>query len=468
MEKIQLNKELEKFHSHLQQNQRTILSSIFGNGKTTLLNQYMKIYSYESEFIVLHPVNYSCGTNEDIFEYIKRDILLQLSNKQLLERIDLDAIDSTLFTWDNLKDLIGFLVSLAPGGDHLQKLWEKFQPWIDKGLKVKSEYEEKATTYENYSSIFKNQRGGIYEHDVYTELIEKTLSTIQNRQQVENDSHKNKAILIIEDMDRVDPAHLFRILNVLGAHLDIDIENENKNGNKFGFDNIILVMDYYTTEHIFHHFYGKNANYNGYIQKFISHNVYHFNISDAARNELLSTLTERCSMDEDIIKALPIYVDNNGVQITIGRIIQQLSVRDIAHILDNLDNQILQDNFECNGFLIKSVAPITVLLAVIVRLNVRVHYRVLSDYIVQLPSAVHIFQQYLLSHKWFIDGNPFIIGGKHYSVAPKKTEDGTYTVDINIDRSNVSSTLNIQSVYSVYRRIFNLAMTRVLDCRQSK
>lgn len=465
MKQIQLNKELEKFHSHLQQNQRTILSSIFGNGKTTLLNQYMSKYSYESEFIVLHPVNYSCGSNEDIFEYIKRDILLQLSNKQLLERIDLDAIDSTLFTWDNLKDLIGFMISLAPGGDHLQKLWEKFQPWIDKGLNAKSEYEEKAITYENYSSIFKNQRGGIYEHDVYTELIEKTLSTIHDRQQVENDSHKNKAILIIEDMDRVDPAHLFRILNVLGAHLDIDVENENKNGNKFGFDNIILVMDYYTTEHIFHHFYGKNANYNGYIQKFISHNVYHFNISNAARNELLSTLTERCSMEEKIITALPIYVDNNGVQITLGSIIEQLSVRDIAHILDNLDEQILQENFECNGYLIKSIAPITVLLAVIVRLNVRVNYRILLDFIIESSRAIYIFKQFLLSHEWVIDGQRFIINGESFVVVPQKEQDGTYIVEFQ--KRNGLLVANRQTIYSIYKKCFHIAMSRVIDCRYS-
>ena len=53
-------------------------------------------------------------------------------------------------------------------------------------------------------------------------------------------------------MDRIDPGHLFRILNVLGAHIDT-----NKDENKFGFENIVVVLDYITTEHIFHHFYGQ-------------------------------------------------------------------------------------------------------------------------------------------------------------------------------------------------------------------
>ena len=463
MKQIELNKEIENFHSHLQQNPRTILSSSFGNGKSTFLNQYMNKYLDESEFIVLHPVNYSCATNEDIFEYIKRDILMQLAQENLLSDIDLNAIESTLFTWDNLNDLIGFLISLAPGGDHLQKLWDRFLPWINKGLETKDEYNKQATTYKNYSSIFKNQRGGIYEHDVYTELIENTLSTIRDRQQAEDGSHKNKAILIIEDMDRIDPAHLFRILNVLGAHLDIDIENENNNGNKFGFDNIILVMDYYTTKHIFHHFYGENANYNGYIQKFISHNVYYFNITNAARNELLNTLSSECKMDKKIIKALPIYENNNGGQITLGNIINQLSVRDIAHILDNLNEQILQDNFDCNGFLIKSKAPITVLLAVIVRLNVPVNYMILSYFIIQNSFGGYIFQQYLLC----IERQPLRMpNGECYAVVPKKTEAGTYTVDI-IRKEDIYLSLKRQTTDSILRKCFDLAMTRVIDCRQN-
>ena len=69
---------------------------------------------------------------------------------------------------------------------------------------------------------------------------------------------------IIEDLDRLDPVHLFRILNVLSAHIDY-----KSTTNKFGFTNIVAVLDYETAKHIFIHFYGEKANFDGYMSKFI-------------------------------------------------------------------------------------------------------------------------------------------------------------------------------------------------------
>lgn len=244
MKEIKLDYTLSQLHTYLEDNPRGIVSATFGNGKTTLLKQYMEAYGDESEFLVLHPVNYSCGSNEDVFEYIKRDILFQLANKGLLSDIDLDAIDATVFSWENLRELIGFFISLAPGGERLAKLWDKFQPWLDKAMETKSKYEDEKHTFDKYNSLFTSQRGGIFEHDAYTVLIEKTLEIIHSRNITEGaEVAKNKSVLIVEDMDRIDPAHLFRILNVLGAHLDQDEEQKNK----FGFKNILLVLDYDVT-----------------------------------------------------------------------------------------------------------------------------------------------------------------------------------------------------------------------------
>ena len=60
--------------------------------------------------------------------------------------------------------------------------------------------------------------------------------------------HK-KVVLIVEDLDRIDPAHLFRILNIFSAHIDYCYKNavipdRSIVGNKFGFDNIVLVCDF--------------------------------------------------------------------------------------------------------------------------------------------------------------------------------------------------------------------------------
>jgi len=69
-----------RFQEHLLEpaNQRTIFSGKFGSGKTIFLNDFFKENKSLFLPIVLHPVNYSIASNEDIFEYIKYDILLEL------------------------------------------------------------------------------------------------------------------------------------------------------------------------------------------------------------------------------------------------------------------------------------------------------------------------------------------------------------------------------------------------------
>lgn len=75
MELIPIDKELSDFKSHLEINERTIFSAKFGDGKTFFLNEFKKLYKDDYYFITLYPINYSIADNQDIFEYIKRDIL---------------------------------------------------------------------------------------------------------------------------------------------------------------------------------------------------------------------------------------------------------------------------------------------------------------------------------------------------------------------------------------------------------
>lgn len=96
---------------------------------------------------------------------------------------------------------------------------------------------------------------------------------------------RKKVVLLIEDLDRLDPAHLFRILNVLSAHMDysyklgLSPKPSSLVGNKFGVDNIVLVMDYTNMEKIFHHFYGTETRIEGYINKFCSNEIFRYSFS---------------------------------------------------------------------------------------------------------------------------------------------------------------------------------------------
>lgn len=86
--------------------------------------------------------------------------------------------------------------------------------------------------------------------------------------------------MIIEDLDRIDPEHIFRILNVISAHYDQRYHDEYYH-NKFGFDKIIIVSDYQNIKNIFHHRYGVDVDFDGYINKFYSTSPFHFNNNNA-------------------------------------------------------------------------------------------------------------------------------------------------------------------------------------------
>lgn len=82
MKFIPIDKELDAFKEHLNINERTIFSAKFGDGKTFFLDIFKKKYKDNYEFITIYPVNYQIADNKEIFEYIKRDILIQMVAKR--------------------------------------------------------------------------------------------------------------------------------------------------------------------------------------------------------------------------------------------------------------------------------------------------------------------------------------------------------------------------------------------------
>lgn len=273
LDKIDISGNLNNFAQYLETTDRIILSAKFGDGKTYLLNELRNdaVMKDKYEFFTIYPVNYSVAKNEDVFEYIKRDIIVQLHERKLLENIDLNALFGSVFTFDDLTSVVSFLLSFVPMGKFYNKVYNRF-------LEIKKKYDEKKHTADKYLSQFANTAGCIYEEDGYTKLIRMAIEWISQDHSLNGEERKaKKPVLIIEDLDRLDPKHLFRILNVVSAHID-DSKQPDIVGNKFGFNNIVLVMDYDVTKHIFHHFYGEQACYEGYMSKFLSREPFRYSI----------------------------------------------------------------------------------------------------------------------------------------------------------------------------------------------
>lgn len=315
----ELDNKLNDFKNHLENADRMILSAKFGEGKSFFLQKVREDVDRFSdyEFITIYPVNYVVAPNEDIFEYIKRDILFQLAKLGLLSDIDLDKLITSFFSLENFKEVFSFLLTCIPGGDIFNKLLNKITQATEK-------YQKEKETYEKYFKTFEVQKGGLYEDDAYTQMIKEALNLLKNGyDEGGKNNPSKKPVLIIEDLDRLDPAHLFRILNVISAHID-DCSKPDKVGNKFGFSNIVIVMDYETTQHIFEHFYGKEASYVGYMSKFLSEEPFRYSFAELALPKLKERIIQEVGISKDFFDVFTI----------LNLKLSKLSMRDIVRIYD--------------------------------------------------------------------------------------------------------------------------------------
>jgi len=264
----------ETFSEHLElpDNERIIFSGRFGIGKSTFLNHYFEKEKANYNVIHLYPVNYSVLQNEDIFRYIKYDILLRLltitpknSDDQYNYSGFFDGLGNHFI--ENSHSLFSTFLLLIPElGEQLNQFSKELgQFWKDYKDVPKSETEVENKEIYQFISEIHSKEGSIYETGEITQIIQNGLKNIKNG--------KKENILIIDDLDRIDPAHIFRILNVFSAHFD---DRNDNSKNKFGFDRVILVCDIDNIRNLYTSIYGGNTDFNGYIDKFYSKEIYRY------------------------------------------------------------------------------------------------------------------------------------------------------------------------------------------------
>ena len=103
MELIPIDRELKDFKKYLDSNDRCIFSARFGDGKSYFLSKFMKKHQKQYLFIPIYPVNYQVAENKDIFEYIKRDILIRILASGEVD-IDDTTISNSLYLYNFLNE----------------------------------------------------------------------------------------------------------------------------------------------------------------------------------------------------------------------------------------------------------------------------------------------------------------------------------------------------------------------------
>ncbi len=309
---IPMDAPIRKFGYHLKSHPRTILSAKFGDGKTFFLSKFEEVKKDDYEIITLHPVNYQVVENKDIFELIKRDILFQITVKGMLdENLDISEDAAWIFFIQNnfmglTESAMSFLSLLQSPPEMVSgvltalKTHKILKELRKKVLEIKMEYK---STDALETFIDKCDTIPVLEEDLVTKIIQDSIDKYK-------ESRRNKrVVLVIEDMDRLDPAHLFRILNVFSAHLDTNEKYFVKSDgsyfyNKFHFDNVVFVMDFDNTRNIFKHFYGAETNFDGYIEKFITKGIFGYSLKVEKYNYFIDRVTSITKLPQEYVEAV--------------------------------------------------------------------------------------------------------------------------------------------------------------------
>ncbi len=315
-------------HLNVEGNNRIIFSGKFGLGKSTYLHDFFQRATDKYVPITISPVNYSVSSNEDIFELIKYDLLTRLVELENIEEYkecslaDFKKILEDPKFQSLAKDIVKHIPKLGEAlvktidiGKHLVYLWEKFK---------EVNFSTNILIAEEYLNVFQEKVGSPYEYNNVSKLISEMVSILRT-------ASSRKPLLIIDDFDRIDPEHVFRILNVFGCHY-------NDQGNKFGFDHVVIVCDINNIRKMFATKYGIDVDFSGYIDKFYSKSIFEF-----AMERLI------CAKVQELLKPSIDRIErankNRVLEITEAVVSEMIRLGDInLRTLVNLEN--LDTNFK--------------------------------------------------------------------------------------------------------------------------
>lgn len=273
--------EAERFETFLAlpDNHRILFSGKYGSGKTYFLHEFFTTRKKdEYETFHLFPTNYAIAKNEDVVKLLHFDILYEILVKGYLAPSEkMFSTEETLsgFVQNNFPKIIKDIVShCGKIGKKLSDVFDTYTQWaakyeaFDKGINQNAEDKAREAFYNLMNEV---------EYNATTELIEMVNSTIDKQK-----------VLIVDDLDRIDPEHIFRLLNLFSAQTSNYFSahwTTGQNENRYGFDKIIFVCDINNIRNIFRAKYGDGVDFSGYIDKFYSIEPYFFNINDMVARE---------------------------------------------------------------------------------------------------------------------------------------------------------------------------------------
>lgn len=179
--KITVGDRVLEFKRHLDCHPRTILSAKFGDGKSYFLNKFCGDENVlkEYEFITIYPVNYQVLDNVDVFDILKRDIILQMGAKGMISDSDgcISEEMALLYCIRNKgQTIVESLLELAantPGISPVGNFLKSAVGVVNKFKEAKKTYDEISTDIDRL--IEKVSALPIDEEDLYSRIIRRNL-----------------------------------------------------------------------------------------------------------------------------------------------------------------------------------------------------------------------------------------------------------------------------------------------------
>jgi len=305
--------------------EKIFFSGKFGIGKTFFLRQYFETNKDKFETFHLFPINYQINSNEDIIKLLKYDILIELLNKpdfkfeESNNKKDIKLFFSFL---QEKKSINGFLTSVLSyiedgaslsGNPAVSVIGKLGRPLKDILVLDKEfqEYKKENQDEEIINDFLQTVAKDNSITDYVSYFIKNTIQEFKK---------EKKSVLILDDIDRIDPEHLFRILNIFSAHFE---DNES---NKFGFDHVVIVGDIKNIKSIFEHKYGKGADFDGYFNKFFSAKPFYLNNKNVII-EHIPKLLKQIKSEDDLKQAMG---ESGYIQLFLSQVlIQAFSLNEI-------------------------------------------------------------------------------------------------------------------------------------------
>lgn len=330
------------FNLHFNANDRILFSGQFGSGKTTFLTEFFQKRT-DCNVFSLYPVSYASSPNEDIFELIKYDLLLILlenyEKEIALENEDFSNVLTFQFSFlfqAQWSPILFKLIQLADNTGKSSALERLFTEIKKQYSEFKSTFKDEESDIDRFMHQLYSKPGSPRENDLISQLIKTLLTRVKKNSYYEDNNEKleKNNILIIDDLDRLDPEQIFRLFNVFSVNF-----GKEKIHNKFGFDKIIFVCDIKNIREIYAHKYGRLTDFEGYIDKFYSSAPFEFNTNDFLHSYLKDFLFNFKLQHDNLPFSNEHNVSYNPIYVVLKAVFNALLLKKKINLRSLINNQ---------------------------------------------------------------------------------------------------------------------------------